>query len=151
MSKRYGRNQKRRHIHEIDRLEREIARLEDEAKGGFAKASGLYQNLDLMLGPIISTNIEDIENGFTKRRTADIHFFLTPTVFKKLQYAMAYSMDTVEWRGIVWNIRECSINGRDPFNQSAIAGDDTCDIKLEAIGSRDQRSSFPYASRKIAA
>lgn len=148
MSKRFGRNQKRKARNEIARLSRE---LDLAITGGFARATGRWPALDPLIGIPIFVETLDAEDGFSISRTTKLRFLLTDYSEKKgVLYHMAYS-GAVEWRGVVWRVAKFQPTSSDTFMQDQII-----ELELEAIGDRDERrpvtrSYFPTYNGKLAA
>lgn len=132
MSKRYGRNQKRRHIHEIERLERALDRA---ITGGFARARPGDLTLDELVDYFVSIDINDREDGFTIQRTAEVRFApASRDAVKKIVYHTAYS-GFLAWRGIRWIVRMPHlVDPAGAFYDIEVLG-----FELQALGDRDDR------------
>jgi len=132
LSKRYGRNQKRRDREEIARLRKE---LDLAITGGFARARPGDMALEDFIGTPISIDINDSEDGFTITRKAVIRALpASRTGTKSLCYHVAYS-GFVAWRGIRWITRMPHL--MDPAG--AYYDAEVIEIELQALGDRDDR------------
>lgn len=145
MSRRYGRNQRRKHHAEIARLQQELDHAQTR---GFQPATGQFPKLEDLIGTsIISMRDNTTEDGFTARREAEIEFYVECyEKLKKLQYHYAYS-GAVEWKGITWQLQIPEMNVG-MFRDASIAS-----VTLLALGRRNYRPRTNYMnpSRSIAA